>query len=160
MAYSQQISENCAVSDLGAMLATERRRLEQERDELAAQIREATTRVSVIEARLQHVDALLDEGGDHPPIPPEMQSQKRDIADMAAEVLAERNGEPLYYKELAAEVIARGGEIGGASPSATLTARLVRDDRFVRPVRKGFYALRKDYPNAPNVGARKRQRAA
>jgi hypothetical protein len=61
----------------------------------------------------------------------------------------------MYYKELADEVIKRGGVLGGKAPEATLTARLVRDERFVRPTSKGFYALRADYPNAPNVGARK-----
>ena len=60
----------------------------------------------------------------------------------------------MYYKELAQEVLSRGGTLNGATPAATLTARMVRDERFVRPTAKGFYALRRDYPTARNVGAR------
>ena len=160
MAYIDHTMVNSDVSSLETLLETEKRRMEQELEELEAQIRDATERVSVIEIRLRHVNALLGESDAHSSTALETQPQKSDIADIAAAVLDERSGQPMYYKDLAIEVQARGGEIGGVKPWATLAARLVRDDRFVRPVRKGFYALRKDYPSAPNVGARKRQRQA
>ena len=60
----------------------------------------------------------------------------------------------MYYKDLAQEVVRRGGILKGARPWANLTARMVQDERFVRPTAKGFYALRRDYPTARNVGAR------
>ena len=58
----------------------------------------------------------------------------------------------MYYKDLAAEVQNRGGDISGENAAQILVARLVKDERFVRPVRKGFYALRKDYPRAKKCG--------
>ena len=76
------------------------------------------------------------------------------ICDIAVEILGERNGEPMYYKELAEEVVKRDGILKGQTPWATLAARMVQDERFVRPTAKGFYALRRDYPTARNVGAR------
>ena len=61
----------------------------------------------------------------------------------------------MHYRELAKEIQARGGNIPGVDKDHTLIARLVKDDRFVRPTRRGFYALQRDYPNAKSVGARK-----
>ncbi len=61
----------------------------------------------------------------------------------------------MYYKDLAEEVMRRGGVLNGKTPGATLNARMVRDERFVRPTSKGYYALREDYPAARNVGARR-----
>ena len=81
----------------------------------------------------------------------------RNVCDIAVDILSERDGEPMYYKELAQEVVSRDGILNGATPWATLTARLVRDPRFVRPTAKGFYALRRDYPTARNVGARSKR---
>ena len=63
----------------------------------------------------------------------------------------------MYYKDLAVEVKARGGDIPDANAAQNLVARLVNDERFVRPVRKGFYGLRQDYPRAQNVGQRKKR---
>ena len=80
----------------------------------------------------------------------------RNVCDIAVEILSERDSDPMYYKELAKEVIARGGVLNGATPWANLTARMVQDTRFVRPTAKGFYALRRDYPTARNVGARQK----
>ena len=38
--------------------------------------------------------------------------------------------------------------------------RAEEEKRFIRPTSKGFYALREDYPDARNVGARRRRRGA
>lgn len=80
--------------------------------------------------------------------------------EIAYQVLTERNGETMHYKALTQEVLARQGDIQGDSPARTLVARLVNDDRFVRPARRGFYGLRRDYPNARNVGQRRTRRPA
>ena len=66
----------------------------------------------------------------------------------------------MYYKELADEVMARGGDLTGENAANILVARLVNDERFVRPIQKGYYALRSDYPNAKNVGERRRRRGS
>ena len=78
---------------------------------------------------------------------------------VAFQILAERNGETMHYKELTQEVLSRNGKIQGADPARSLIARLVTDDRFVRPARKGFYGLKRDYPTATSVGRRKTRRA-
>jgi hypothetical protein len=77
--------------------------------------------------------------------------------DIAAEILSERSGEPMHYRDLADEVLLRGGLLPETSAPTTLNGRINRDDRFVRPFRRGFYALKKDHPNVRNsVGARRR----
>ena len=142
---------------LEQVLQAEKDSLEKEQAELRAQAAEAEARLRVIEERLAHVNGLLspsntttgtpDLNGHHP---------TPSAADIAFEILSDRSGETMYYKDLAVEVQNRGGDISGENAAQILVARMVQDERFVRPVRKGFYALRKDYPKAKNVGERKR----
>ena len=149
---------------LDSLLRAEGEQLETEETALRESIRGAQERLTVVQHRLEHVRALLAEEA-----PSSLPSNKHqiqrsqansrgDICDIAEAVLSERNRNPMYYKDLALEVTNRGGELGGARPAATLTARLVRDPRFVRPTTKGYYALRRDYPTARNVGARRHRR--
>ena len=151
--------------DLNTLLDAESQQLEGEAVGLQARINQDSDRLAVVQRRLAHVRALLREGGT-----PEVRDAhavpqgdygngagdgtSSNVCDIAVEILSERNGESMYYKDLAEEVIRRGGRLTGPTPWASLTARMVQDPRFVRPVAKGFYALRKDYPNARNVGAR------
>lgn len=152
-------------TDLEDLLRAERQQLETEAAGLQGQLKEAQERLSGLQRRLEHVRALLDEK--EPPETPDAISQasrgysangRSHVCDIAETILGERNGQPMYYKELAQEVIRRGGDLYGATPWANLTARMVQDPRFVRPTAKGFYALRRDYPNARNVGARRQRR--
>ena len=149
------------MTDLNTLLEAERERLEAEQTGLQEKVRQGADQLALVKSRLEHVLALLGkekaaarsgEGS--------RASHGKDgntpstICDIAVEILGERNAEPMYYKELAEEVVKRGGVIKGQTPWATLTARMVQDERFVRPTSKGFYALRRDYPTARNVGAR------
>ena len=79
--------------------------------------------------------------------------------DIAFRILSERNGETMHYKALTDEVLVHYGDIQGDNPARTLIARLVNDDRFIRPARRGFYGLKRDYPNATSVGQRKTRSA-
>ena len=91
-----------------------------------------------------------------PPEPlPTPNQETASAVDIAFQILAERNGETMHYKQLTQEVLSRNGEINGTDPARGLIARLVNDDRFVRPARKGFYGLKRDYPAATSVGRRK-----
>ena len=84
-------------------------------------------------------------------------SERRNSADLAEEILSERDGEHMHYKELAKEVLARGGNLPKGSPAFTLNAKMNQDSRFIRPFQRGFYALKKDHPNVNrSVGARSR----
>ena len=146
------------------LLAAERQHLESEAANLQAKVKEDQERLSVVQRRLDHVRALLDEESPDSMLgSPYAQngyihSIRSHVCDIAETILGGRNGEPMYYKDLAQEVIKRGGELHGATPWANLTARMVQDPRFVRPTAKGFYALRSDYPHARNVGARRPSR--
>ena len=149
------------MSDLNALLDAERLHLESEQRELQEQIRQQTDRLALVKTRLEHVRALLGIEQDPKALAEDGVSSIRTrnnrtstICDIAVAVLSERNTEPMHYKDLAHEVIKRGGVINGTNPGAGLTARMVQDERFVRPTAKGFYALRRDYPTARNVGAR------
>ena len=151
--------------NLNDLLASEGQQLETEAAELQLRVREAQERLSLVQRRLEHVRALLDDqqSAEIPDGTTQTQHKynsgsRSHVCDIAEEVLSQRNGEPMYYKELAQEVIRRGGDLYGATPWANLTARMVQDARFVRPTAKGFYALRRDYPNARNVGARRQRR--
>ena len=149
---------------LEALLLEERNRLRIDSQEMRKQVSAAKSKLKEVEERLVHVEGLLgpnhaleddSEEGALPenryiPLP-----GSRDIADIAVDILSERNKEPVHYRELAKEVQARGGNIPGIDKDHTLIARLVKDARFVRPTRRGFYALQRDYPDAKSVGARK-----
>ena len=150
-------------SDLSKLLYIECQQLEKEAADIQERISEDRGRLSVLQRRLEHIRALLsDEGTSGPPSAGQLAQHNHvngtgsSVCDIAAEVLSERNGAPMYYKDLAGEVIKRGGPLQGETPWASLTARMVLDPRFVRPTAKGFYALRSDYPTARNVGARVR----
>ena len=152
-------------SDLQRLLVQEQLELEAEFEDLQGRIGLARERLGHVQSRLVHVRALLGEKSTQNDLGDEHSSEHDDVkgkgssaCDIAVEVLSERSGQPMYYKDLTQEVMRRGGELNGATPWANLTARLVQDPRFVRPTAKGFYALRKDYPNARNVGARAQRR--
>ena len=139
------------MDELSALLRMEKGRLTEVRRALEKQLRE-------VNERIRHVDGLLrpnsttENDSNDVPTPGDP-----DICDIVVEILEERAGEPAHYKLLAAEVKARGGKISSANPASVLLTRLVRDDRFVRPERRGFYALKNDHPDAANVGARKQR---
>ena len=147
------------MEDLVALLLEERSRLRVESQELREQISAAKGKLKKVEDRIIHVEGLLgpnhalEDDTEESPLP-----DSRDIEDIAADILSERNRVPVHYRELAKTIQARGGSIPGIDKDHTLIARLVKDDRFVRPTRRGFYALQRDYPDAKSVGARKRAR--
>ena len=153
------------MEDLVALLLEERSRLRVESQELREQISAAKGELKKVEERIVHVEGLLgpnhalEDDTEESPLPDSRDiplPDSRDIEDIAADILSERNRAPVHYRELAMTIQARGGSIPGVDKDHTLIARLVRDDRFVRPTRRGFYALRRDYPDAKSVGARKR----
>ena len=138
-------------------LLEEREALEKEQRLLQAQASDIETRLQEIEHRLDLVNSLMGmpsvNAAPHPGR--NGTAPKPRAVDVAFDVLSDRGPEPMYYKDLAHEVEARGGDLSGENAAQILVARLCNDERFVRPIRKGFYALRKDYPNAQNVGQRR-----
>lgn len=82
------------------------------------------------------------------------------ILNYAEQILRERNGEHMNFRSLYEELENRGVEITTKRPEIRLTQALAYDDRFVRPKRRGHYALREDYPDTRNVGERKNRKGA
>ena len=88
-------------------------------------------------------------------------SDRQNPLDLAEKILADRRGEPMHYRELAGMVFDQGGDLPEGSRGATLNALMNRDDRFIRPFRRGQYALKRDYPELKrSVGARRRRRSS
>lgn len=87
-------------------------------------------------------------------------SGRQNPVDLAEEILAGRGGEPMHYRELADVVFDQGGDLPDGSRGATLNALMNQDGRFIRPFRRGQYALKRDYPDVKrSVGERRRRRA-
>ena len=121
---------------------------------LRKEISDNQVRLNDVENRLYLVSGLLGQNQD------QGRASTPSVTSIAKEILSEQPGDPptpMYYKDLAREVEKRGGKLYGNNPAQMLVAKLVRDEDFVRPEHKGYYALTKDYPKAPNVGARKRR---
>ena len=153
------------MTELERILRNEREHLRVELEDIRGLISTSEQRLTKIIERLRHVDGLLgdadadSEPASHDPPLQETASIRFDgesVTDLAEKVLLQQPGKPMYYKDLAKEVQRMGGQINGNDPPATLVARLVLDERFVRPTSKGFYGLRADFPTARNVGARVR----
>jgi len=158
---------------LESSLRGERDRLQREIKQLRAEITERELLSRAKAERLGHVQALLsmDSSPGSKPAPrrsgPSVASTPTPmLLEKVEQVLRERNGEPMHYRDLADEILRRGAVIRGQDPAAALVSRMTQDDnrraegerRFIRPTSKGFYALREDYPDARNVGARRRRR--
>ena len=154
-------------------LHSERDRLQQTNEQLRQEIEVKEAKYRANEKRLGHIQALLST---EPPAVSERPHRRRSapsastptpqLLDMAEQVLRERKGEPMHFRDLADELVRRGAVIRGQDPAGALVSRMTQDDsrradedrRFIRPTSKGFYALREDYPQARNVGARRRRR--
>lgn len=145
---------------LKELLLEERSDLNTERQGLQEQIAAAENRLQEVDRLLIHVEGLLglespaEDGTDESP-----SSDSRDIEDIAVDILKARGAEPMHYRELARAIESRGGSIPGVDKDHTLISRLVRDNRFVRPSRRGYYALSADYPGVESVGTRKRRQS-
>ena len=87
-------------------------------------------------------------------------SNRFNPTDLAEKILSDLGGEPMHYRDLADVVFKQGGDLPKGSPAPTLNAMMNQDNRFIRPFRRGYYALRKDHPNVKrSVGARRRKRS-
>ena len=154
--------------DLDRLLRAELGELIERRSTLQENIVQEQADLAAIASRIGHIQALLAEAGHATePTPTPVQSDggesvesgadatALDPADAAFQLLLENGGEPSYYRDLANLIQEKGVILGGSNPAQTLVSVLVNDERFVRPFRRGWYALRLHYPKAQNVGARK-----
>ena len=82
---------------------------------------------------------------------------RAEVCDNVERILRGNNKEPMHYRELEKELRRRGVVIGGKKPENGLVSRIYNDKRFVRPARRGYYALREDYPDSKSIGERKKE---
>ena len=143
-----------------------RQQAEQQLAELEGRLAEAEDSIRRLDAKRSQINAevlalrslLAIDSGE--PIDDHMSTSPYaiDPRDVAIEVLREKEGEEMHYKSLAQEVVHRGGRLPSKSPAAALNAIMNRDDRFVRPNRRGFYALREHHPNIKENAGRRHAR--
>ena len=146
------------MDQLTVLLQEELESLTGNKSAIEATLLASRKRLGEIEIRIRHIEGLLNPNIEHSDSTwPPKGMDRPDIADLAEQVLSEKSPREIHYKTLAREVRLRGGLLKGKRPEAALIARLVSDLRFVRPSKKGYYALRKDYPAAKNVGSRRRR---
>jgi len=146
---------------LRTALENEKKTLEAEYENLETQITALRAESEMVSVRLGHIVALLKgqgtEDGEAQVDSTITAQEESDPLEIAYRILDEKGQDPVHYKELADLVKGRGGTLEGSDPALTLVSRLVTDDRFVRPFRRGYYALRKYYPKSKNVGRRRRR---
>lgn len=147
-------------------LERERTALEARREKLERIIARLEKDKEAVTFRLGHVTALLrgpekeevEEKKEQDLLETEAAGEPTDPVEIAYRYLEEHGTEPVYYRKLAYMVKERGGELEGTDPAMTLVSRLVADDRFVRPFRRGWYSLRVYYPKVRSVGSRKKRK--
>lgn len=149
-AEKKQLAAEC--KQLIAEISVKEENLHQIQKELSA----ARKRLRAAQGRLEHVNGLLEDTGESvKEAPAGLSGDTHDVLGLAVDILDELGGKELHFGEIARQVMERGGVLNGVDPANTLNARMTRDPRFVRPTRRGYYALRAHHPDAANVGARK-----
>ena len=136
---------------LESALLQEQNRLTERKKEFQEQLDEVNVRLSYVSGLLGHNKGAEDDSSANS-VP-----HRQAVTDIAVAILSERAKEPMHYTELTQVVLARGGDLPGKNPANNLVAKLVNDGRFVRPRRRGEYALRSDYPGIESVGSRRRR---
>ncbi len=143
-----------------------RKEAERQLGELEAQLRVSDENMKVLELERSQIKAevaalrslLAIDDGQPIDLPNSAPRYTIDPRDVAIEILREKNGEEMHYKLLAQEVMQRGGHLPEKSPEAALNAIMNRDQRFVRPNRRGFYALREHHPRVKENAGRRHPR--
>ena len=146
--------------DFRKTVSVKLKELRKELQILGKEIEARQNRQAKIARLITHLDGVLELSSNEqkPDTKPALRrADYKEICDLVAQILAEHQKKPVHYQQLADEVQRRGIAIGGANPGRTLVAKISREPRFVRPVSRGFYALRKDYPDSRNVGEHKRR---
>ena len=157
-------------TDLEKLLTTEKKQLDAEYKQLIAEIdvkeenlhqiqkdlSHDRKRLREVQGRLEHVNGLLGDTGESvKEASAGLPVDTHDVLSLAEDILNGLGGKELHFGEIARQVMERGGVLNGVDPANTLNARMTRDPRFVRPTRRGYYALRAHHPDAAHVGARK-----
>ncbi len=133
--------------------------LDEQLAEVRASIREHEEEQRLLLTEINVLRTLLAiDDGQHPGEEPQS-GVVGDPRETAVEILREYRGQEVHYRILAAEVQRRGGHLPPRDPPAALNAIMNRDRRFVRPTRRGYYALREDYPQVQeSIGQRNSRR--
>ena len=138
-------------------------RLFEQQDVLQKELDEREVELRKVKDRIKALQTLLSDDDDAEPklehTVAETPANRTTTAplEVAYRVLKEQSPADMHYKRITDEVLKRGGDLRGSNPSALLNTLLTSDKskRFVRPFRRGCYALREDHPNLKrSVGER------
>ena len=153
--------------DERALYTARLEKLEEQRDAVLKVLNERETELRKINDQMNAYQTLLNRDSDAGPKPEHMVTKTPSNLtttaplEVAYQVLKEQSPADMHYKDLAEEVLKRGGHLPGTDPAALLNTRLTADTRkrFVRPYLRGTYALREDYPDLErSVGERRSRR--
>ena len=126
-----------------AMLREQREVLAKQLTVISEQLEELSREQIKIEAKLEHIDALIGEDiyGERALVDGPRNSPEHSLADKVVNLIKE-TGRPLHYREIERELRARGEVLPeGKDPATTLLARYYNDSRLYRS-KRGTYALR------------------
>ena len=153
---------NLMSEDVRALDAIRLKNLKEQRDALEEEIDEKKIELQKVNNHIEALQVLQGEEDKIKPKPDNTAAEGHPISsttaplEIAHQILKERKGADIHYTELAEEVVKRGGELRDGS--ANLLNTLLTSDRrkrFVRPYRRGRYALKEDHPDLErSVGER------
>ena len=151
-----------------ASLQGQRVGMEAERDKLNSDLTSLRASIRKIQELLGEDPLETEEFEQQPDAPlvrrqsatPEQPDQRAErILNIAEDILRQRSGMDMHYSELADAVSERGGNLPQHAKSRHDTLiRMMNEDpqrRFIRPHRRGFYALTEDHPGTQSVGSRR-----
>jgi len=111
--------------------------------EFATKLEELHSNKKTAEEALSHIQALLKietKSLESETVLTPKADDTISITDSALSLLQESH-QPMHYKDIASTLKARGLQISGIDPAATLLSRISRDERFKR-VKRGTYGLK------------------
>lgn len=156
-----------AINQLESM-RTARQQLNNKIDELVASRNQLEQQVSALQNYLATVEEKttdqVQQPTDNPQTTNELEPWMRhrldpELVKRVYDILDKRGREQMHYKEIVQEIADSGWPFtdNPTSRGAWVNRVLNGDNRFVRPSRRGYYSIRKHYPNVTrNVGERRR----
>jgi len=165
MSYSATDFNRAAINQLKA-LTTHRKNVDEQINELIRRREGLARQEMALKRFLVTAGALPDEdvkdASDNVSDETEGTRNRSDaeIANQIYDILDELNGEEMHYRQIPEKLVANRWRFptnNKASRDVWVNRVLNEDPRFVRPSRRGYYALKKHHPNVTrSVGERQR----
>ncbi|MCE2488884.1 MAG: hypothetical protein J4G17_02795 [Anaerolineae bacterium] len=144
-------------SSMIALMEASRKELKQRELLLQKRIQEQQKELKRVRAQLSHLDGFLslEHGTTRESAATSGRSSGAEICKMVEVILRENGNAPMHYRKLTEEVQKRGVVVCGIEPEKTLLSSISKDNRFIRPAKRGQYALR-EYKDPQSDAKRKK----